>query len=321
MNPNVFSKLKMKSISFYNPKDFPTHLPKLKALYNDLFSGGKGLRGRLIKEIGKYLPLSLQQLQLLTQSIEFIHNASLLHDDLLDRSQLRRDKPAAWLKYTPEYAVLAGDYLLARTISNLSHYGNLQLVQYTAETISRLLEGEWVQDSLLQEWSIDMTQLDYVHQLKTASLFKWCFRAPFLCLERYNQELHQLLDEIGGQLGLLFQRSDDLLDFDVRNYEKKQPLSDLKSGYLNSFGAFIASKLSYSQGQALKKSRNMSEVKQIVNEEFFQTILQEFDEKNGQVIRLYLHYVDSLEIHLEDNEKGLLVFLRSLPNRIYWRRR
>ena len=143
-------------LKLYAPDDFPSYLPKLNALYDDLFSRGKGFRAKLIQKISKHLGLNPKQIHLLAQTIEFIHNASLLHDDLIDRSALRRDKTAAWLKYTPEYAVLAGDYLLARVMVNLSRYGNLKLIQLTAEIISDLLEGEWIQDSLVEDWDVSM---------------------------------------------------------------------------------------------------------------------------------------------------------------------
>ena len=150
----------MRNLKIYDAQDFPAYLPKLNALYDDLFSHGKGFRSKLIQRLSEHLSLSSQQIHLLAQTIEFIHNASLLHDDLVDRSHLRRNKPAAWLKYTPEYAVLAGDYLLARVMVNLSRYGNLKLIQYTAEMISDLLEGEWIQDSLIEDWNVDLHQLD-----------------------------------------------------------------------------------------------------------------------------------------------------------------
>ena len=159
----------LKDLKVYSSSDFPSYLPKLNALYDDLFSGGKGFRSKLIQMVSRHLDLKDDAVHLLGQTIEFIHNASLLHDDLVDRSHLRRNKTTAWLKYTPEYAVLAGDYLLARVMVNLSGYGNVQLIQYTAEMISDLLEGEWIQDSLVGEWNVTLEQLDQVHNLKTAS--------------------------------------------------------------------------------------------------------------------------------------------------------
>ena len=225
-------------LKVYDPKDFPKYLPKLSQLYDDLFTGGKGFRAKLIHFISSSLAIPEKTELLLAQTIEFIHNASLLHDDLIDRSHLRRGKTTAWVKYTPEYAVLAGDYLLARVMVNLSSFGNIRLVHYTAEVISDLLEGEWLQDSLIKDFSLDLSHLDRVHNLKTASLFKWCLRAPFIAQEKYEPELHTLLEEMGTILGQLFQRSDDLLDYNIRNHEGKAILGDMKSGYLNSFGEF-----------------------------------------------------------------------------------
>lgn len=311
----------MKDLKIFNRDDFPKYLPKLNSLYDDLFSSGKGFRSKLIQMIGKHLSLSERQELLLAQTIEFIHNASLLHDDLIDRSALRRSKTAAWLKYSPEYAVLAGDYLLARVMVNLSRYGNLQLIQYTAEMISDLLEGEWIQDSLVRDWNVKLVQLDQVHDLKTASLFKWCLRAPFIAKENNGVQLHQTLAEMGTLLGLLFQRGDDLLDFDIRNDEDKALLGDLKSGYLNSFAAFLSRQLSEGEKQRLKNCQTLSEVKTLVGEANFSRTVQEFDELNQQVIELFEHKARSLENLLEPSERGLVAELIGLPSLLYFRRK
>ncbi len=310
----------MKELKIFNQDDFPKYLPKLNSLYDDLFSSGKGFRSRLIQMIGKHLKLNDRQELLLAQTIEFIHNASLLHDDLIDRSALRRSKTAAWLKYSPEYAVLAGDYLLARVMVNLSRYGNLRLIQYTAEIISDLLEGEWIQDSLVRDWDVKLKQLDQVHDLKTASLFKWCLRAPFIAKENYNEHLHQTLDEMGTLLGMLFQRGDDLLDFDVRNDEGKALLGDLKSGYLNSFAAFLSKDFDDERKQRLRKCETLDDVKALAGEESFNHSVQHFDEMNAQVIGLYEHKARSLEEFLDVSERGLIHDLSGLPSLLYFRR-
>lgn len=310
----------MKDLKIFNRDDFPKYLPKLNSLYDDLFSSGKGFRSKLIQRIGKNLALNARQEHLLAQTIEFIHNASLLHDDLIDRSALRRSKTAAWLKYSPEYAVLAGDYLLARVMVNLSRYGNLQLIQYTAEMISDLLEGEWIQDSLVRDWNVQLNQLDQVHDLKTASLFKWCLRAPFIIQENDNVQLHQTLKEMGGLLGLLFQRGDDLLDFDVRNDEGKALLGDLKSGYLNSFAAFLSRHFNEAEKQKLKACETLDEVKALLGPNGFNHAVQEFDAMNTQVIELYEHKARSLEEFLKPSELGLINDLIGLPSLLYFRK-
>ncbi len=306
-------------VKIYNSKDFPSYLPKLNQLYDDLFSGGKGFRAKLIRKMSEHLHLDARTEQLLAQTIEFIHNASLLHDDLIDGSPLRRGKTAAWQKYTPEYAVLAGDYLLARVMVNLSSYGNIRLVQYTSEVISDLLEGEWLQDSLVGDFEVDLSQLDRVHNLKTASLFKWCLRAPFLAMERNEPGLHTVLEEMGTLLGQLFQRGDDLLDFDVRNDEGKALLGDLTSGYLNSFGAFVAPNADRTK---LKNCKTLGEFYQIIGgEKVFHEKVAEFDEKNRFLIQLYSHHLTSLEKYLSPGEKSLVKMLEPLTDILYWRKK
>jgi len=306
------------NIKYYDPQDFPKYLPKLNALYDDLFSRGKGFRSQLVGMLCKHLKIEDKTHLLLAQTIEFIHNASLLHDDLVDRSHLRRNKPTAWLKYTPEYAVLAGDYLLARVMVNLSSHGNVKLIQYTSLVISNLLEGEWIQDSLINDWSVNLSKLDMVHNLKTASLFKWCLRAPFIAAEDYDSELQELLESSGSALGILFQRSDDLLDFDIRNYEGKALLGDLKSGYLNSFGAFLLEELKQKQIESFKNSQNLEDVWNAVGKDYFDKRLKEFDSQNEETIKLYLHYLEQIQ-EKRPQLKDLIKELKPLSNWLYWR--
>lgn len=309
-------------IKIFDPRDFPAYLPKLNTLYDDLFSGGKGFRAKLIRMFAEHLNIPTKTETLLAQTIEFIHNASLLHDDLIDRSHLRRGKTAAWLRFTPEYAVLAGDYLLARVMVNLSGFGNIRLVQYTAEIISDLLEGEWLQDSLVGDLKVELSQLDRVHNLKTASLFKWCLRAPFIALERYEPQLHTTLEEMGTLLGQLFQRSDDLLDYNIRNTEGKAVLGDLKSGYLNSFAAYATRGIPSTERQKLKAAQTLEDFYICLGgKDKFDQAVKEFDEKNVFLIQLYQHHLKTLEIFLSDQEKSLLSQLEPLTEILYWRRR
>ena len=309
-------------LKVYDSRDFPAYLPKLNKLYDDLFAGGKGFRAKLIRMMATNLSLDTKAEHLLAQTIEFIHNASLLHDDLIDRSHLRRGKTAAWLKYTPEYAVLAGDYLLARVMVNLSGHGNIKLVQYTAEIISDLLEGEWLQDSVVGDFFVTLEQLDRIHNLKTASLFKWCLRAPFIAQERYDADLHQILEELGTLLGQLFQRSDDLLDYDIRNDEGKAILGDLKSGYLNSFGAYVCAQRSRQEIDLIVKSKTLEDYySSIGGKAVFDQKLLAFDEMNKGLIQMYEHYLQRLQTHLRPGEEKLLEQLRPLTEILYWRRK
>lgn len=315
------------AFKIYSEKDFPAYLPKLNQLYDELFSGGKGFRSKLVGMVANPLGIDAKTQLLLNQTIEFIHNASLLHDDLVDRSNLRRGKKAAWLKYTPEYAVLAGDYLLARVMMNLSSHGNIKLVQYTSQIISDLLEGEWLQDSIVGDFFVSMDQLDRVHNLKTASLFKWCLRAPFMAQDRYDENLHQVLEEMGTILGQLFQRGDDLLDFDIRNDEGKILLGDLKSGYLNSFGAFISKNMTRTQIDHMIKSHTLDELISCFAPNpadakiAFAAKVNEFDAINEKLIQLYFHHLSQLEKLINPSEVALIQNLKPLTEILYWRRK
>ncbi len=311
----------MSSTKIYSSGDFPTYLPKLNSLYDDLFKDGKGFRSKLINRIGGKIGLDARVIDLLAQTIEFIHNASLLHDDLIDHSVLRRGKPAAWSKYTPEYAVLAGDYLLARVMVNLSSHGNVRLIQRTAEAISDLLEGEWIQDSLVKDFGITLEDLNRVHDLKTGSLFKWCLSAPFIAKERYDEKLLGRLEECGTILGLLFQRSDDLLDFDIRNDEGKAVLGDLKSGYLNSFAVWVLKGLPPATFEKAIRSQSLGEFKSTVGEKYFDERAEAFDQENQKSIDLYFHRLKDVQECLHSDEVGVIEDLKTLPKPLYWRKR
>ena len=304
----------------YSSQDFPKYLPRLNSLYDDLFSGGKGFRAKLVQKVGNEIHLPESSLHLLSQTVEFIHNASLLHDDLVDRSILRRGKPAAWTQYSPEYAVLAGDYLLARVMVNLSGHGNIKLVQYTAEVISELLEGEWLQDSVIRDFDVNIEKLDRIHNLKTASLFKWCLRAPFYIAEQNDPKIHEILEKLGFIMGSLFQRSDDLLDYNIRNYENKAILGDLRSGYLNSFAAFLVQKIGTEQKNQLVKSQTLEEFKTHVGgASVFESALKEFDQMNQNQIDLFEHLLTVLESQLDVKSRKLVTELKPLAQLLYWR--
>ncbi len=205
---------------------------------------------------------------------------------------------------------------------NLSNFGNIRLVQYTAEVISDLLEGEWLQDSVIRDFDVNMDKLDRIHNYKTSSLFKWCLRSPFYALNRNDDRLHEVLEKLGQILGLLFQRSDDLLDYDVRNDEGKAILGDLKSGYLNSFASYVVQDFSAEKRSQLVRSQTLEEFKShLGGENRFQQYVKSFDEVNQKQIALYHHLLESLESMLSGDEKRLIKDLQPLTDLLYWRKK
>lgn len=306
-------------LKIYSEGDFPSYLPKLNSLYDDLFSGGKGFRAKLTQLVAQQIPLPETTTHLLCQTIEFIHNSSLLHDDLIDRSDLRRGKTSAWLKYTPEYAILAGDYLLARVMVNLSDFGNIELIQLTSRAISDLIEGEWLQDDQVKKINVTLEQMDRVHRLKTGSLFQWCLRAPLLAAGEKNPQLHTCLETTGHILGLLLQRSDDLLDFDIRNYERKNVMGDLKAGYVNSFCAYLFLEKNEEERRRLSQCVELEDFKKLFGPAQFVERQKSFDAMNAKLIEEYEDTLQQLSAALSAEQQSLIEILKPLPRPIYWR--
>ncbi len=305
-----------RDVKIYSSDDFPKELPRLSELYDKLFSDGKGFRGQLVTEVASFLSLSAKEKLLFAQTVEFIHNSSLLHDDLIDQSPLRRGKTAIWKEFGPEYAVLAGDYLLARVMVNLSRSGSIRLVQVTSESISELLEGEWLQDSIRNRADVSFSEMKRIHELKTSSLFSWCLKAPYFYKD-YPDEIISLLSSIGTDMGLLLQRSDDLLDFNIRNHEGKTMFTDLKAGLLNSFSIFLFKDLSL--GEKIFEIKSDDDLFKLITKEHFRTTLKSFDEMNEQLIEDILKKSDEL-FKLDPSFKKLNDMVHKISSKLYWRK-
>ena len=210
-------------------------------IYQKLFSGGKGLRAKLTQETADCLNIPAEQQKSLGRIVEYIHQSSLLHDDVIDVSPLRRGQLSGWRRYSMRKAVLAGDYLLAESAEKAADLNNIPLIKLTAQTLKQLVKGEWLQAEIKDKENTE--DLEKVHELKTAPLFQWSLKAPFLLKNYYDEELHSRLNEIGRLLGLLFQRADDLLDFDIRNKEGKTTFKDLEEGTLNVFAVHLTEQI------------------------------------------------------------------------------
>jgi len=287
----------------------------LNEVYKDLFNGGKGLRARLTRDISKHLNLSENESSLLEKCVEGIHHSSILHDDVLDSSPLRRNRLATWVKFSKNKAILAGDYLLAQVSFQLSKYGNLDLLKLTSITIKKMVQGEWSQSE--NSGKKTLKNLDQIHILKTSALFQWCLRAPFFCCNKNNMDLHRILDRIGCIFGQLFQRSDDMMDFGFRNKENKDAFKDLKEGYLNFFGVFLKENIQIKDIQALHSCRDSEDLKKLFGEVELQKQMEKFDELNTKLIFECETYIDKLSALLSYKDLGDT--LKSWCHKLYFR--
>ena len=215
-------------------KDVPKHSALARNILELMGSGGKRLRPLLVVVGSRFgpKPVPRRTLQLAAAS-EFIHVASLVHDDIIDRAEMRRGMPALHMKTGITEAVHIGNYMSSRVIELLSkHAGdkNRYVHDLSAIATSQLCLGEYQQ--LNHAYDYDLTTEQYLDKSrnKTAMLMATCLRVGALAAESGN-ELADRLYAFGEALGMAFQIQDDLLDFTQSADILGKPAgSDLKQG-------------------------------------------------------------------------------------------
>jgi all-trans-nonaprenyl-diphosphate synthase len=186
------------------------------------------LIARLLNPTGEISPRHRR----LAEITEMIHNASLVHDDVVDESNLRRGIPTVNQSFTNRVAVLAGDFLFAQSSWYLAHLDNLQVVKLLSEVIMDLAEGEIRQG--LNSFDAELSLEDYLQKsyYKTASLIANSAKASAV-LSEVSPEIQECFYEYGKHLGLAFQIVDDILDFTGSEEVLGKPAgSDLSNGHL-----------------------------------------------------------------------------------------
>ncbi|KAI0815346.1 terpenoid synthase [Irpex lacteus] len=184
----------------------------------------------------------------LAQIVEMIHVASLLHDDVVDRSPLRRGAPSAPVAFGNKLTVLAGDFLLGRASAALSRLGDSEVVELIASVITNLVEGEILQLKAMHGEELGLTGTSsaastavgqdnwniYLQKtyMKTASLMaKGCRAAVVLGGCREGEVWKEIAYAYGRNLGIAFQLVDDLLDYEAGEESLGKPGgADLKLG-------------------------------------------------------------------------------------------
>ena len=305
--------------SLLNKQDLKNEPKELQIITHELFSRGKGLRSRLVSCLSSHLSLKKEDLKFLCRIVEGIHNSSLLHDDFIDGSFRRRGELAAWHKFSPTQAVLAGDFILARINLFLCEYlsqgGELRLLHKTSLAICDLARGEFLQRQLIPFKSLDLKKLDQVSELKTGSLFKWCLEAPFLSKKRSDPKLLKVLDRLGFYMGVLFQRSDDLLDFGFIKSNKKV-LQDIKQKHFNSFACFLLQKKP-SKKSKLKRVKSLKELSILFPD--LKDIKEEFDDLNKGIIKKAKKEAANLKPFLSEKEQLIILEIQAWMELLYFR--
>lgn len=207
--------------------DFP-HLENL--LSYSLTSTGKRIRPILTLLAGKFYDYNIERLLPMGTVVEILHTATLVHDDAIDNSFVRRGRATVNSIWGEEQAILLGDYLFAEAGSLTASTGNLRIIKLFAETLKIIAWGEISQ--ALNAYNVQLKRDEYFDRMakKTAALFVLSTESGAV-LSGAPEESTQLLNNYGYNLGLAFQVVDDILDFMGTEKELGKPAgADLLQG-------------------------------------------------------------------------------------------
>ena len=211
----------------------PTESKTAKDVVDHTFgSGGKKIRPALYFFACRLLGYNGPHLMQIAAVSEFVHTASLLHDDVVDNSTLRRNKPTAQSIWGGETAVLVGDLIYARASEMMAATGSLELVEGFARSIRFMSEGELIQ--LENIYNADMSEEKYfrIIECKTATLIGTSCRSAGILAGATALE-KAALEKFGRAVGIAFQLIDDALDYvGATELFGKKPCGDISEGKL-----------------------------------------------------------------------------------------
>ncbi|MCH9753619.1 MAG: polyprenyl synthetase family protein, partial [Alphaproteobacteria bacterium] len=153
-------------------------------------------------------------------AIEFFHTATLLHDDVIDESNIRRGKEAVHKKWTNKYAILVGDFLFSQAFRLMIATNSIEVLNILSKAAAIISEGEVKQLNNLRNIELDQSEYIDVIQSKTAELFAVACETAAV-ISKQNKDLQQASYEFGINMGISFQIMDDILDYTSDNLGKE----------------------------------------------------------------------------------------------------
>ncbi len=191
---------------------------------------GKRIRPALLMLCTKLLGYKGEEHILMSALVETIHTASLIHDDIIDNSKLRRGRESVHSRWGPNITVLLGDYLYIKSLGLSLQSQHHQIINILTDISARMIEGEL--NEYYMSGNLDLEEKDYLDIInkKTASLFSASCRIGGI-LAQASEDTEQRLTDFGMTLGMCFQIIDDLLDFTGEEKTLGKPvLSDISEG-------------------------------------------------------------------------------------------
>ena len=194
----------------------------IHAMRYGLFPGGKKIRSKILIDIGSLMSIDYKILIGIGAAIECIHAYSLIHDDLpcMDNDKIRRGKPSTHIKFGESTAVLAGNSLLtmafeilASPILKINEKIKINLIKKLSECSGHLgIAGGQYLDLSYEKKKISKNKIVEMEIKKTGKLFSFCCAVPAIIKKKNVKEV-KFFENIGSDIGLLFQIADDLIDF------------------------------------------------------------------------------------------------------------
>ncbi len=207
-------------------------VPLIPKLADYLISaGGKRIRPLLTLATARMYGGDMDKACKLAAAVEFIHTATLLHDDVVDESESRRGKRAANLVFGNQASVLVGDFLFSRAFQLMTETGSIAVLESLSQASAVIAEGEVMQLSASGDIAMTMDGYLEIIRCKTAALFRAACEVGPLVAEDVNEKDVRSMADYGEFLGVSFQISDDILDY-TQSVDSmgKEPGDDFREG-------------------------------------------------------------------------------------------
>ncbi len=223
------------------------HHPDLRSALEHLLSaGGKRIRPTLGLLVGNMLGAPEEKLITLGASVELLHTATLVHDDLIDGALLRRGMPTLNARWSPAATVLTGDFLFARAAKLAAETDYLPLMKLFADTLAIIVNGELTQMFSARGVIDRGNYFDRIYA-KTASLFEMSALAAAMVATE-DELMRMSMKNFGYEVGMAFQIVDDILDFTGEQSTVGKPIgSDLLNGLITLPAIYYAEEHPYDE--------------------------------------------------------------------------
>ena len=235
--------------------DLQSDIPLIKKISDYIVSaGGKRMRPLILILIARALGYQGKEHIFLATMIEYVHTASLLHDDVVDESDLRRGKPTACFKWGNSAAVLVGDFMYSRAFQLMVKTKKLRICEIVSGAVNRVSEGEVIQLLNIHDTTVDEKRYFEVIERKTGVLFEAAARMA-ATIGGATKEEEEKLTEYALALGTAFQIIDDVLDY--RGDEEKTGKAlgaDLREGKMTMPLIYALRKCSEEQAKEIKEA-------------------------------------------------------------------